>query len=291
VKSLRVGDDTAGGYLAPAQFVAEIDKNLVEISPIRQAARVGNTASGSVIIPRRTGTPTGYWVGETETRTATESTYGQAEIPIHEVAVYVDVAQRLLEDAATNVESEVALDLAEEFAAREAVAFVKGDGVKKPVGLLTAPGVPYTFTGNGSTLGSNPADLLISHYYALKAGYRSRATWLMNGATLAAIRKLKDGTTGVYLWQPSYAAGQPETLLGRPIIEVPDMDDVGAGATPIAFGDIGTAYRIYDRVNLSILRDPYSQATNGLIRFHARRRVGADVVRAEALRTIKCATS
>ncbi|WP_407819914.1 phage major capsid protein, partial [Staphylococcus aureus] len=71
-------------------------------------------------------------------------------------------------------------------------------------------------------------------------------------------------------------AGGVLTLLGRPIVEMPDMDDIGAGKFPILFGDL-SGYRIIDRVGLSTLRDPYSLATKGQVRFHARKRVGADV--------------
>ncbi len=111
----------------------------------------------------------------------------------------------------------------------------------------------------------------------------------MNSKTLAAIRKLKDGTTGVYLWQPSYAAGQPETILGRPVIEIPDMADIGAGAEPILFGDIATAFRIVDRVSLSILVNPYSLAVNGLTCIHATRRTESAVVQPGALKKVRCA--
>lgn len=291
VKALRVADDTAGGYLAPADFVAEVVKGIVERSPIREAARVGTTSSGEVILPKRTGTPTGHWVGETEDRSETGSTYGQVEIPVHEMACYVDVSQRLLEDAAVNVEGEVAFDLAEEFGRLEALAFMQGDGIKKPLGVMEAAGVAYTHTGNASTLGSDPAGTLIDAFYALPAFYRGRAAWMMNGKTLAAIRKLKDAGSGAWLWQPALTAGQPETILGRPVIEDTTMDDVGAAAEPIVLGDFASAYRIYDRVALSVMRDPYSVATKGLVRFHARRRVGGSVVLAEALRKIRCATS
>jgi HK97 family phage major capsid protein len=291
VRSLRVGDDTKGGYLAPAEFVAEVVKGIVERSPIRQAARVGTTSSGEVLLPKRTGTPTGSWVGETETRTETGSNYGQVEIPIHEMACYVDVSQRLLEDAAVNVESEVAFDLADEFGRLEALAFMQGDGVKKPLGVMGSSGVAYTATGNASTLGTAPADTLIDAFYALPAYYRSRAVWMMNGKTLAAVRKLKDGSTGAYLWQPGLAASEPATILGRAVVEDPTMPDVGSAAEPIVFGDFTSAYRIYDRVALSVMRDPYSVATSGLVRFHARRRVGGGMVLAEALRKIRCATS
>ncbi|MER9306780.1 phage major capsid protein [Mesorhizobium sp. M0496] len=289
-KALTVANDTSGGYLAPSEFQAEVDKNIVEISPVRQAARVSSTSAGEVILPKRTGTPTGSWVGETEDRPETGSTYGQTEVPIHEMSAYVDVSLKLLEDSAVNVEAEVAFDLAEEFGRMEGLAFVKGNGVKKPTGFVNG-GLAYTASGNASTLGSAPADLLITHLYSMKAAYRNRGSWMMNGSTLAAIRKLKDGTTGIYLWQPAYAAGQPETILGRPVIEAPDMDDIGSAAVPIAFGDFKAGYRIFDRVGMSIFADPYTQRTNGLVRFHARRRVGGATRRAEAIKLIKCATS
>lgn len=291
VKSLRVADGTSGGFLATSEFVAEVIKGIVEMSPIRQAARVGSTASGNVILPKRTGRPTGYWVGETAARTETGSTYGQVDISTHEMATYVDVSQRLLEDAAVNIESEVAFDLAQEFARLEASAFMVGNGVGKPMGIMAHDDVAYSYTGNGSTLGSAPADLLIEAFYEVPAFYRNRGVWMMNGSTLAAIRKLKDAGSGAYLWQPALTAGQPETILGRPVIEDPTMDDVGSAAEPIVFGDFMSAYRIYDRVGLTILRDPYTVATSGLVRFHARRRVGGGMVLAEALRKIRCATS
>lgn len=294
IKSLRISDDTAGGYLAPVKFVAEVDKDLVQFSPVRQAARVGSTSSGSVQIPRRTGAPTAVWVGETETRTETQSAYGQVEIPVNEAADYVDVSNQLLEDSAVNIASEVAFDLAEEFGRLEGAAFVNGDGVKKPLGLLADTGVSYTASGVAAALTygtHNGIDALLDLYYAMNPYYRQRGTWLMNGSTIAAIGKLKSATEELYLWQPAAAAGQPDTFLGRPVVEAVDMDDIGAGAFPIIFGDFASAYRIYDRVSLSLLRDPYSQATSGLTRFHARRRVGARVVRAEAVRKLKIATS
>lgn len=286
VKSLVVSDDTRGGYLAPAEFTTEILKNLVEYSPVRMAARVGSTGSSSVILPKRTGTPTASWVGETETRTETQSTYGQIEIPMHEMAAFVDVSVQLLEDAAINVESEVASDLAEEFGRLEGVALLNGNGFKKPVGIMAAAGVTEVNSGGASTL---TADSLITLMYDLPAFYRNQGVWMMNGTTLAAIRKLKESGTGAYLWQPALQAGQPETILGRPVVEAVDMADIAADAFPIAFGDFNRAYRIYDRVAMSMLRDPYTQATTGKVRFHARRRVGADVVMAEAIRKLKIA--
>jgi HK97 family phage major capsid protein/HK97 family phage prohead protease len=286
-KSLRVADDTTGGYLAPQEFSREVDKNIIQFSPIRMAARVGSTASGSVIIPRRTSAPTASWVGETEARSATQSAYGQIEIEVHEVSAYIDVSNRLLEDAAVDIAAEVAFDLGEEFGRIEGEAFVEGDGVKKPLGFMADTNIGYT---PGTDASAVKADGLIDIFYSLAPAYRQRGTWIMNGSTLGAVRKLKD-STGQFLWQPALTAGTPEMILGRPVVEATDMPDVAGNAYPIAFGDFATAYRVYDRIGLSILRDPYTVATSGLTRFHARRRVGGAVVRAEAIRKLKIATS
>jgi HK97 family phage major capsid protein len=291
LKTLVVSSDPQGGYLAPAEMSTEFIRDLVEFSPIRSLATVRTTSAPSVSYPRRTGITNAKWKGETQAQEESEPTFGQVEIPVREINTFVDISNQLLQDSAGVAEAEVRMALAEDFGQKEGVAFVKGTGPLAPEGLLVNPDVTIMPTGNASTLGSAPADLLIDVMYNLPAAYRSRGTWLMNGKTLAAVRKLKDGTTGVYLWAPAYAAGQPETILGRPVIEVPDMDDVGSAKTPIAFGDIATAYRVIDRVGLSILVNPYLLATNGITRIHATRRVGAAVVQPAAFRKVKCATS
>lgn len=287
VRALIVGDDTKGGYLAPAEFQAEVIKGIVEISPIRQAVRVGSTGAGSVILPKLTGRPTANWVGEDEERDETTMTYGQLEIPVHELACFIDVSLRLLEDSAINVESEIVSELSQEFAGKESAAFSDGNGVKKPLGIQQAAGIAEVLNGHATNLS---ADALINLLYTLPAQYRNNGSWLMNGTTLGIARTLKDGQ-GNYLWQPSFQQGQPSTLLGRPVIEDPTMPNIGANAFPIIYGDFSKAYRIYDRVGMSILRDPYTQATKGMVRFHARRRVGGGPVLTEALRKLKMATS
>lgn len=287
VKSLVVADDTRGGYLAPAEFSKELDRNIVQFSPVRQAARIGTTSSGSVIIPRRTTELTAGWVGETEARSEATPAYGQVEIAINEIACYVDVSTMLLEDSALSLETELAFDLAEQFGKVEGTAFVSGDGVKKPEGFMSNADLDYTASGSATDV---TADGLIDLMYDMAPAYRQRGVWMANGSTIATIRKFKDGQ-GQYLWQAGLQEGAPATILGRPVIEAPDMPDISGNAYPIVFGDFSVGYRIYDKVSLSILRDPYSVATSGLVRFHARRRVGGGVVRAEALRKLKVAVS
>lgn len=286
-KALIVSDDTRGGFLAPEQFEAQLQKELVEISPIRAAARVTQTTAGRVVWPRRTGTITAKWVGEIEERPKTEPTYGQAALEVHEMAAYVDVSNWLLEDSAIDLASELASDFAEEFGRLEGVAFIDGDGVKKPVGILNDPSIKTVANGHAANVS---ADALIQLMYDLPPTYRNRGSWLLNGATIAAYRLLKDGN-GRFLWQDSIQVGQPATLLGRPVVEAVDMPGIQADATPVIYGDFATGYRIVDRVGLSVLRDPYTVATEGLVRFHGRRRVGGGVVRPDAFRKLKMAVS
>ncbi|UJX47171.1 phage major capsid protein [Xanthobacter sp. YC-JY1] len=287
LKALTVSSDPQGGYLAPAEMSAEFIRDLVEFSPIRTLASVRATASPSVQYPKRTGVTSAKWKGETQASEGSEPSFGQLEIVVKEVNTFVDVSNQLLADSAGAAEAEVRLALAEDFGQKEGLAFVSGDGVLQPMGLLSDAGIGSTVSGSAAALTS---DGLISLMYALPAAYRGRGSWLMNGSTLATLRKLKDGQ-GNYLWQPSYAADVPETILGRPVVEAVDMPDVAANAFPILFGDFATAYRIVDRLALSILVNPYSRATEGVTRIHATRRVGAGVVQPKALRKLKIAAN
>lgn len=284
LKTLVVSGDPQGGYLAPAEVSNEFIRDLVEFSPIRPLASVRTTGAPSVSYPRRTGITNAKWKGETQESEGSEPGFGQIDVTIREVNTFVDISNQLLADSAS-AEAEVRLALAEDFGAKEGLAFVKGAGVLEPEGIMSNPDVLSTPGGDASSIGGNFADVLITHLYSLPPAYRSRGIWLMNGTTLGTIRKLTN-EAGEYLWHASFAAGQPETILGRPVIEIPDMDDVANDKAPILFGDIATAYRIVDRVALSILVNPYTRATEGITRIHATRRVGAAVVQPKAVRKI-----
>lgn len=283
-KALTVANDAPSYVLAPEETSGEFIRNLVEFSPIRSIADVRDTASHSILLPKRTGITNAVWVGETAARTASEPTFDQMELAVKELATHVDLSLRMLEDS-SNVEREIRLALAEDFGAKEAVSFVNGTTAVEPEGFMTASGIAETNNGHATNL---VADSLITLMYAMPATYRNRGFWVMNGTTLAVIRKLKDGN-GNHLWQPSYQAGEPETILGRKVIEAVDMPNIASGATPIIFGDFKAGYRIYDRVDLDVLPDLLTQRTNGLARFHARRRVGAGVVRPDVFRKLKMA--
>lgn len=284
LKTLTVSSDPGGGYLAPAEMSTEFIRDLVEFSPIRQYASVRTTGAPSVKYPKRSGSTNAQWEGELEESGTGEPSFGQLEVGVHKLTTYVDISNELLADSGGSAEAEVRLALAEDFGQKEAVSFVSGSGVKQPEGFLSHPDIDFTVNGHAANLS---ADKLIDLLYALPAAYRnaSGAAWALNGTTLAAVRKLKDGQNN-YLWQPSYQAGQPETILGKPVIEFVDMPDIADGAFPIIFGD-WSAYRIVDRLALSTLVDPYTQATKGVTRIHGTRRVGGRVLQAARFRKLK----
>ena len=270
-KALTVGTDAQAGYLAPVEFASELIKLLREFSPVRQYARVTSIGGKEVKFPRRTTSPVAYWVDENEDRAASQPAYEQIALTSHELAVYCDVSNQLLEDAAFDIEGELRGEFAEAFAAKEGAAFVSGDGTKKPFGLLTSTGIA-DFDVAGATI---TADDLIAAYHALPGPFARRGAWMMNRTTLGALRTLKDGN-GRFLLADPINETAATTILGLPVVEAVDMPDVASGASPIVFGDL-TGYRIVDRVGVSVLRDPFSRATNGETRFHARKRVGAGV--------------
>jgi len=286
-KALSIASDAPGYVLAPEETSSEFIRNLVEFSPVRGIADVRSAVSHTVILPKRLSVTNAKWKGEAVASEESEPTFGDMEISIKELTTHVDLGNWLIEDASHDVEAEVRLALAEDFGAKESKAFVGITDPAAPAGFMTDADIASFLNGHATNLS---ADALIKLMYSLPGIYRNRGTWAMNGTTLAVIRTLKDGN-GNYLWQPSYQAGQPETILGRPVVELLDMPEVAANTFPIMFGDFKAGYRIYDRIELQIRPNPYLLATEGKVRFHARRRVGAGVVRPDAFRKLKMATA
>jgi HK97 family phage major capsid protein len=282
-KTLALSGNTA---LTPPEFGKEVLKLLRQFSPIRQYARVVTIGASSVSYPRRTGSTSATWVADTADRTESEPSYEGVTITPYELATYVDVSNQLLEDNAYDLAGEITSDLAESFGIAEGSAFVSGDGTGKPAGLLTASGIASVITGAAANFpSSNPADVLIGMFHSLPAAHAQNGVWLMNRTTLGSIRQFKDAQ-GRYIVLDGLSAGAPVTLLGRPIVEAVDMPNVAANAYPIMFGDL-SGYRIVDRVSFELLRDPYSQATKGTTRFHARKRVGASLTNPDRLVKLK----
>lgn len=277
VKTLTVATGPTAGFLAPPEVSSELLKRIVEYSPIRQYARVVRTSAPEVRYPRRVNSVGAFWVAEIAPRTGSEPSFEQVSLTPYELATFVDVSTALLEDNAYDLEGELAIEFAEQFGKTEGAAFAVGTGNTQPKGLFTAAGIAEVKTGAAANFpAANPADVLIGMFHSIPTIHAQNGAWVMNRKTLGAMRQWKDAS-GRYLVIDPIADSAATTLLGRPIVEAVDAPDIGAGATPIIFGDL-QGYRIVDRIDLTTLRDPFTLAAVGQVRIHARKRVGADVM-------------
>lgn len=283
--SLTVGDDTQAGYLTDKEYVREIIKDIVEISPIRSIARVRSTSKKAIQIPRRTAPLTSEWVEEEGSSTEdTSLKYGLEQVYTHMQRAFKAASKELLMDSEFNIEQELREEYAEQFAKAEGSAFVSGDGNGKPEGFIVDSDVSgVTATGTANTLDN--ADDLIILLTELKEGYWANASFVFNRRTLRAIRNLKT-SQGEYLLERSLAAGIPRQLLGRPYVLAEDMPDIATGAKPVACGDFRRGYLVVDRMSMELLRDPFTQAQNALIRLFGFKRVGGKVIQPEAIKLL-----
>lgn len=288
-KALTVSNDSTGGYLAPPEYVRELLKTITEISPIRSIARVRTTGQRSIQVPKRTSQFAAAWVAESGTRAETTGyQVGLEEIAAHEHYAMVDISEQDLEDTVFDLENEMQSEFAEQFALAEGIAFVNGNSVGKPEGFMYNTSVGEVVSGNATAI---TADSLISLVHNIKSDYIKNGTFVFNRATMASIRKLKD-TAGQYVFQAGMQldGSMANTILGHPYVEAAAMPSEGAGTYPVAFGDFNRGYMIVDRIAMAVLRDPFTQATTGNVRYIARRRTGGQVIQAEAISKLKCST-
>jgi HK97 family phage major capsid protein len=291
-----------GGYAVPKEIDQQIDALLKAASPIRSVANVVQVGSaGYRKLVTQSGVTSG-WATEGGARPTTNTPVFNEIVPsFGELYANPAATQAMLDDAQFDVEAWLATEISAEFAKAEGSAFVNGDGINKPKGFLTyntavtsdttrAFGtLQYVPSGGASDfITTNPHDRLLDLVHALRAPYRRGAVWVMNSATLAKIRKFKD-TTGAFIWMPGLVTGQPDTLLGYPVIESEDMPDVAVNALALAFGNFQAGYLIAERAETSILRDPYTNKP--YVNFYATKRIGGAVSNSEAIKVMKIAVS
>jgi HK97 family phage major capsid protein len=302
LKSFSGASGPEGGFAVPQEIDALIGRTLKDISPIRSIATVVQTGSaGYRKLVTNGGTPSG-WVSETAGRPETDTpNFNEIAPPTGELYANPAASQAMLDDAAFDVEAWLADEIAREFAQAEGAAFVVGSGVNQPRGFLNAPvtdepddvrafgALQYVPSGAaGGFAGADGEDALVDLVHTLKPAYRQGASFVMNSATLARIRKFKTAD-GAFLWQASLASGQPDMLLGYPVVEAEDMPDVAADSLSIAFGNFRAGYLIAERSATSILRDPFTNKP--FVHFYATKRVGGQVMNSEAIKLMQFSAS
>ena len=282
--ALQVGTDSEGGYLVPDEFERTLVEALEEENIFRQLATIITTSSGDRKIPVVATKGTASWVDEEGVIPEADDAFGQVSIGAYKLATMIKVSEELLNDSVFNLAQYIAKEFARRIGAKEEEAFFVGDGTGKPTGIFNATGG----AGVGVTTASATAitiDEIMDLFYSLKSPYRKNAVFITNDATVKTIRKLKDGN-GQYLWQPSVTAGQPDTILNRPLKTSTYVPGIASAAKTIAFGDFGY-YWVADRQGRAFQRLNELYAATGQVGFKATQRVDGKLILAEAIKVLQ----
>ena len=295
-KALSSAVNSDGGYLVDPQTSDRVKSVLNATASIRAIASVVQVEATSYDVLVDHADVGAGWA--TESSSVGETSTPQIDritIPLHELSALPKASQRLLDDSAFDIEAWLAGRIADKFSRAEASAFIHGDGVDKPKGVLAHSMVDneawiwgnlgYVPTGVD---GEVTADSVVDLVYALGAQYRSNASFVMSSKTAGRVRKLKD-LDGRFLWSDGLALGEPARLMGYPVLVAEDMPDVAMNSYSVAFGDFAAGYTVAERPDLRILRDPFSAKPHVL--FYATKRVGGDVSDFAAIKLLKFGTA
>lgn len=284
LNALQVGTDSEGGYLVPDEFERTLVMALEEENIFRTLAKIIRTSSGDRKIPVVSTHGTAAWMDEEAAYTDSDEVFGQTSLSAYKLGTLIKVSEELLNDSVFDLQSYIATEFARRIGAKEEEAFFIGNGTGKPTGIFAATGgAQLGITAASAT--AITADEVIELFYSLKAPYRKKAVFLLNDATVKAIRKLKDGS-GQYLWQPALTAGTPDTILGRPVHTSAFVPVMESGAKSIAFGDFGY-YWVADRQARSFKRLNELYAATGQVGFMAAQRVDGKLILPEAIKVLQ----
>ena len=297
-KAMSAGSDPDGGYLLPPSTVGRMVSKLYEQSTMRQLATVQTISTDKLEGIVDNNEADAGWVSELGTRSDTTTPQvGKYEIQAHEMYAMPKASQKILDDAAANVESWRAGKGADKFARVEGAGFTTGTGVGQPRGLFAyttaATGddsrswgqFEHVVTGANGAFHTTKADPLQDLLGAFKDPSLQRATWLMRREVRTAIRKMKEATSDRYLWEPSLQAGAPDRLLGYPVYIDQYMPAKATDSLSLAFGDFKQAYTIVDRMGIRTLRDPFT--AKPYVVFYSTKRTGGGAQNTEALKFLK----
>lgn len=277
LNALQVGTDSEGGYIVPEEFETQIVEYLQDINELRSVVTVVSTASDRNI-PVESSLGSAAWTAEEGAYTESDVAFSQTVLGSHKLGTIIKVSEELLQDAFFDVQTYLARNFAKRFGIAEESAFVNGDGSGKPTGIVGGSGEGV----DAAAVDAITSDEIIDLFHSVPRQYRVNGTWLLNDSTVKLIRKLKDGDQQ-YLWQPGLQAGQPDLLLGRPVIASTAMPVAEASAKSVVFGDM-SGYTVADRQGTVVQRLNELYAANGQVGFRSYKRMDGKMVDATGIK-------
>lgn len=280
-RALSAGTGSTGGFTVPKSFKAKLIDKLEELNIMRKLATVIETDSDTDL-PVVVTHGSAAWTAENGAYNESEDTFGQITIKAYKLTRIIKVSEELLQDSAFDLEDYLVNEFARSISKAEEAAFVNGDGVNKPTGVLVDATVGVTAASSSAVT----AEEIIDLYYALPRAYRENAVFMANDSTVKAIRKLKD-SNGDFLWTKGLN-GEPDMLLGKPIYTSEFAPQFAVDAKVMAFGDF-SYYQIADRKSRVFQRLNEKYADVGQVGFRGYERVDGVLTLAEAVQTLQMA--
>lgn len=279
LNALQVGTASEGGNIVPTDLDTALVEYLQDWNEFRQFINVLNVGSDREF-PIESSLGSADWTAEEAAYNESDPAFGKVTLSAHKLTRIVKVSEELVMDSVFDLMDYLARNFAKSFGLAEEAAIVAGDNSGKPNGFNTAASTGVTAAGGAAIT----ADELISLYHSLSRPYRRNAIFTMADATLSAIRKLKDGNSQ-YLWQPGLQAGQPDMLLGKPVISSTAMPAMTAGLDSVSFGDL-SYYYLTERGarQAQVLIELY--AGTGQIGYRMFERIDGDLVDTNAVKNL-----
>jgi HK97 family phage major capsid protein len=283
-KSFSSDDADTGAMLITPEKYHQIINAIASYSPIRRLASVDTISSNALDVVISNALFDSGWVGESEGRADTKNPHLiQKRIHVHELYAQPKTTQRLLDDTFINIESWLTARIVESFAAAENASFVLGDGRSKPTGILNYRD-DIIERIEARNVDKVLVDDLLNLINSMREEYISNATMIMNRRTISEIQKIRDDN-GRFIWQPSMSDKLPATIFGIPVVCVNDIPTIHPKTDTIVIADFKSGYKIVDRKDISIMKDPYTDKP--FVKFYATKRVGGDVVNPNAIKILR----
>ena len=282
--ALQVGELSEGGYTVPDEFDRQLIEGLEDENIMRGLVHIIRTGSGEHKIPIVASHGTGSWVEEEQQIPESDDAFSQVTLTAHKFATMIRISRELLNDTAFDLAAYIAHEFVRRAGAAEEQAILTGDGSHKPIGLLHATlGAQVGVTTASST--AITADELIDMQHSLKSGYRRKACWIMNDATISAIRKLKDGNSQ-YIWQPGIKEGAPDMLFNQKVLMSNYMPLIATGNKVILYGDY-SYYWVAEREGRTLERLNELYAVTDQVGFKMTERLDGRLILPEAVKCLQ----
>ena len=282
--ALQVGELSEGGYTVPDEFEHQLIEGLEDENIMRPLVHVISTGSGEHKIPIVASHGSGSWIEEEQQIPESDDAFTQVSLSAHKFATMIRISRELLNDSAFDMASYIAHEFVRRAGAAEEEAIISGDGSHKPIGLLhdtLGAGVGVT-AASGTAI---TADELIDLQHSIKSGYRRKACWIMNDATIKTIRKLKDGM-GQYIWQPGIKEGAPDMLFNQKVLMSNYMPLPEAGKKVILYGDY-SYYWLAEREGRTLERLNELYAVTDQVGFKLTERLDGRLILPEAVKCLQ----